>query len=127
MLEVGCGAGRFTEILPALGAEVLSVDLSEAAIVYPEIFPVDDQPVIARAGSTSLPLMGQQFDVVLALGVVQLTRLSRETTTALREMVKPGGHQVLDHYAAGLRYFPQAKPLYRQYLKRKRPDRAIKL
>src|SRR4051794_2522394 len=30
VLEVGCGAGRFTEVLLAAGADVTSVDLSEA-------------------------------------------------------------------------------------------------
>lgn len=127
VLEAGCGAGRFTEILLERGADVLSVDLSEAAFVNAKNCPPGDKHVIARADATRLPLMGQQFDLVLALGMVQHTRSSKETLIALWDMVKPGGYLVVDHYASGLRYFLQVKPLYRQFLKRQPPDRAMKL
>ena len=49
VLEVGCGAGRFTEVLLSTGAYVTSVDLSSAVEANQENFPQDQYHRILQA------------------------------------------------------------------------------
>jgi 2-polyprenyl-3-methyl-5-hydroxy-6-metoxy-1,4-benzoquinol methylase len=99
VLEVGCGAGRFTEVLLALGAAVASVDLSAAVDANALTCPPDDRHRIAQADVRHLPFGAQSFDIVLCLGVVQHTPDPEATIRALYAQVKPGGLLVFDHYA----------------------------
>src|SRR5437016_3317155 len=70
VLECGCGAGRFTEILLAEGACVTSIDLSEAVDANQENFSQNETHRIAQADILQLPFAPQQFDVVFCLGVI---------------------------------------------------------
>jgi SAM-dependent methyltransferase len=127
VLEVGCGAGRFTEILLGEGAHVLSIDLSDAAAVNARNFPPSDAHIVARADVAALPLQPEQFDVVLALGMLQHTPSPDATISNLWTMVAPGGTLIFDHYPFGLRHILRLKPLYRQVLKRQRPQTALRV
>lgn len=102
VLEVGCGAGRFTEVLLGQGALVTSMDLSSAVEANAANFPVDIRHRIVQADVRSLPFAPQQFDWVFCLGVVQHTPDPEQTIAALYESVRPGGALVLDHYAVHL-------------------------
>src|SRR5687767_11794244 len=55
VLEVGCGAGRFTEILVKYSGELFSVDLSEAVEVNKENIGELNNYHIAQANVYSLP------------------------------------------------------------------------
>src|SRR5581483_7687455 len=120
VLECGCGAGRFTEILLARGARVTSVDITEAVEAQAENFPASAHHRIAQADILGLPFAPQQYDLVLCLGVIQHTPDPEETIARLYDQVKPGGHLVLDHYAAPARRrrLTSLTPLYRRYLRR---------
>jgi SAM-dependent methyltransferase len=98
VLEVGCGAGRFTEILLGAGARVLACDLSEAIDVNaancggaPGYFPF-------QADILRLPVAHASMDVVLALGVLQHTPSPESAIAELALRVRPGGSLVFDHY-----------------------------
>lgn len=99
VLEVGCGAGRFTEILLKHGALVTSVDLSSAVDANARTFPPSRVHRIAQADVRGLPFAARQFDGVFCLGVVQHTPNPKGTIAALYEQVRPGGWLALDHYA----------------------------
>ncbi len=101
VLEVGCGAGRFTEVLLAAGARVVAVDLSSA--VDANVANNGDSPRLAvfQANVTALPFAPGQFDVVLAIGMVQHTPDPERTIAALCAQVAQGGLLALDHYAPG--------------------------
>lgn len=118
VLEVGCGAGRFTEVLVAQGATVVSVDLSSAVDANAANVPTSDHHIIAQADVTRLPLAEQQFDVVLALGMVQHTPDPEATVRALCRQVRPGGWLVIDHYASGLVHEVRLARLYRARMTR---------
>jgi SAM-dependent methyltransferase len=127
ILECGCGAGRFTEVLLAERAYVTSVDLSEAVEANQENFPQSERHRIAQADILALPFEPQQFDLVFCLGVVQHTESPEATIAALYEQVKPGGALVFDHYCFQLRRFTQLAPIVRQVVKRLPPTRTIPL
>src|SRR5262249_18556988 len=121
VLECGCGAGRFTEILLAKGAHVTSIDLSNAVDANQENFPQGKTHRIAQADILRLPLAPQQFDVVFCLGVLQHTPNPEQTMSCLYEQVRPGGALVIDHYTYDFSWFTKTAPLLRLYLRRLSP------
>lgn len=101
VLEAGCGAGRFTEILLDSGAHMFAVDISTAVEAnyknchkYPDYF-------VCQADIRKIPVENAQFDVVVCVGVIQHTPDPEETMTALCRQVNPGGLLVIDHYTYG--------------------------
>ena len=101
ILEAGCGAGRFSEILLEAGAHLHAVDLStavEANYANCRHFP---HYSVCQASILELPFAPEQFDIVICIGVIQHTPNPEETMTALCRQVKPGGMLVIDHYTYG--------------------------
>ncbi len=98
VLEAGCGAGRFTELLLAAGARVFACDLSSAVEAnFANCYRANDY-FVCQADITKLPVERQQFDVVVCLGVIQHTPSPEATIAALTDQVAPGGLLVIDHY-----------------------------
>ena len=58
ILECGCGAGRFTEILLKQKAYLYSVDFSRAIEANVQNFPVTDKHKVYRADILNLPFEG---------------------------------------------------------------------
>lgn len=127
VLEVGGGAGRFTELLVKAGANTHSVDLSNAVEVNQENIGVAPNYLIAQANVYALPFPKNSFDVVMCLGVIQHTPSSEKTITALWDMVKPGGLLVIDHYKWRIGYYLNLAPLYRLFLKEMKPEKSKKI
>jgi SAM-dependent methyltransferase len=118
VLECGCGAGRFTEVLLDEGACVTSIDLSDAVVANQKNFPVSRTHRIAQADIMALPFAPQQFDVVLCLGVLQHTPSPEKAISSLFRHVRPGGFLVIDHYRRNIGWYLSSKPIVRQMLKR---------
>lgn len=125
VLEVGCGAGRFTEVLLATRAHVTSVDLSSAVVANQENFPQDERHRIAQANVLELPFREQQYDLVFCLGVIQHTPNPEQTMAKLYAQVKPGGWLVIDHYTRNLSWYTKTAPLFRMVMKRLPPKTAL--
>lgn len=121
VLECGCGAGRFTEILLKRRALVSSIDLSDAVEANQQNFPQSPLHRIAQADILHLPFQAGQFDVVFCLGVIQHTPNPEETISALFRQVKPGGWLVVDHYTYELSEFTKSAALLRFLFKRLPP------
>ena len=101
VLEAGCGAGRFSEILLEAGARLQAVDLStavEANFANCRHFP---HYSVCQASILELPFAPAQFDIVACIGVIQHTPNPEETIAALCRQVKPGGMLAIDHYTYG--------------------------
>jgi SAM-dependent methyltransferase len=127
VLECGCGAGRFTEILLDQGAYVTSIDLSTAVDANAINFPVSDSHRIAQADLMLLPFQPRQFDVVFCLGVIQHTPDPSTTLSKLYEQVAPGGTLVIDHYAYSFSWYTKTAPLFRFFLKRFSCERSMRV
>ena len=125
-LEVGCGAGRFTEVLLSAGAFVTSVDLSSAVEANQENFPQDQCHRILQADVLRLPFAPGQYDIVICLGVIQHTPNPEETIKNLYAQVKPGGWLVIDHYTYTLSHFTQSRFFFRMILRRMPPEEGLK-
>lgn len=98
VLEAGCGAGRFTEVLLKHGAIVDAFDFSSAV----EANAANHRQVgltLAQADIEKIPFPHQNYDYVICLGVLQHTPNTEYSIARLWMMVAPGGCLVIDHYA----------------------------
>lgn len=127
VLEVGCGAGRFTELILEGDANLHSVDLSVAVDVNRENMGVRPNHSIAQANVYGLPFPKNAFDVVICLGVIQHTPSSEKTIQALWEVLKPGGLLVIDHYVWRIGYYTTLTPLFRAWLKEMKAEKSQKI
>ena len=126
VLECGCGAGRFTEVLLSRGAKVTSVDLSSAVDANADQFPLGEFHRVAQADIGRLPFAPQSFDIVICLGVVQHTPDPEGTIADLYNQVAPGGCLVIDHYFFGIGWYLKTAPLFRIVMKRMEPQAAMR-
>ena len=118
VLECGCGAGRFTEILLDRGARVMSIDLSNAVEANALSFPQSDRHRCAQANILHLPFAPKRFDVVVCLGVIQHTPHPESTIEALSQQVAPGGTLVIDHYTDAIGWYTRLAAPVNAILKR---------
>ena len=123
VLEAGCGAGRFTEILLEAGARVVAADLSSAVEANYANRGSARGYFICQADVRDLPVAPHSFDVVVCLGVIQHTPNPERTIAALAGYVKPSGLLSIDHYA---RNYPAtwSRRAVRALLLRLPPERA---
>lgn len=90
ILDAGCGAGRFSEVVLKYGGQLVAFDLSEAVeACRNNLLPAE--PLICQASVYELPFRPGGFDFVYCIGVVQHTPNPESTVRALSQMVKPGG------------------------------------
>jgi SAM-dependent methyltransferase len=101
VLEAGCGAGCFTEILLREGAKLVAVDLSVAVEANHRLFRDRSNYFVCQADILNLPFAPSEFDVVVCLGVLQHTPSPEHTIEMLSSQLRPGGLLVIDHYPHG--------------------------
>ena len=126
VLEIGCGAGRFTEILlkfPSI--RLTSIDLSSAVEANLLNFPQNSYHRIIQADLMKLPFKSKQYDIVICLGVIQHTPDPEKTIKKLYEQVRFGGNLVIDHYTFDISRFTKItsiilRPLIKRLSNKKR-------
>ena len=93
VLDIGCGGGLVAEPLARLGAEVTAIDAAERNIAIARAHAAQSGvPVDYRAASAEeLAAEGWQFDIVLALEVVEHVADLSAFLDAASTLVKPGG------------------------------------
>jgi SAM-dependent methyltransferase len=129
ILEVGSGAGRFTQILlDHSNANIYSVDYSNAVEANFQNNGPHERLNLFQASIYEMPFAKAQFDKVLCLGVLQHTPNFEQSVKSLVEMVKPGGELVVDFYGVnGFWTRLQAKYMYRPYTKNMSHERLYSL
>jgi ubiquinone/menaquinone biosynthesis C-methylase UbiE len=98
ILEVGSGAGRFTEIALKTGAEVFSVDASHAVDANWSNHGRQSNLTLCQASLYELPFPRGYFDKVFCFGVLQHTPDVSAAFAAIARHVKPGGDLAVDVY-----------------------------
>jgi len=126
ILEAGCGAGRFTELLVKSKANVHSMDLSLAVEANKNNIGAAPNYLVAQADIRKIPFPDESFDIVMCLGVLQHTPSPEESIQALWKKVKPGGSLVIDHYMFKKELLRRPDLIYRFFLKRLPPKISMK-
>lgn len=99
VLEVGSGAGRFSQIvLEDTAANLYSVDYSTAVEANYKNNGPNKRLVLFQSSIYELPFDANSFDKVFCFGVLQHTPDFRESIKSLVDMVKDDGELVVDFY-----------------------------
>ncbi|HRC32117.1 MAG TPA: class I SAM-dependent methyltransferase [Bacteroidia bacterium] len=129
ILEVGSGAGRFTQILiDYTKANIFTVDYSNAVEANFRNNGPHERLNIFQGSIYDLPFAPKQFDKVICLGVLQHTPDFKNSVQCLCNMVKPGGQLVIDFYPIKGWYSKiNAKYMLRPFVKNMDHQRMMKL
>jgi SAM-dependent methyltransferase len=100
VLEVGSGAGRFTQIvLDYTKANLYSIDYSDAVSAnYRNNSRHADRLKLFQSSIYDMPFPDNSFDKVFCFGVLQQTPDFRKSVQCLVDKAKPGGEIVVDFY-----------------------------
>lgn len=129
VLEIGSGAGRFTEVLLDAGATVVSVDYSNAVDANFNNNSSKGDVCILQGDLYDLPFNDNVFDFVFCFGVLQHTPDPDRAYQSIFAKLKPGGHISIDYY---LKYkYPNVwatpKYLWRPVTTKMEPARLLRI
>jgi ubiquinone/menaquinone biosynthesis C-methylase UbiE/uncharacterized protein YbaR (Trm112 family) len=98
VLDVGCGAGRFLEVMAESGCDLVGVDVSSA--IDAAAATVSHQPKVdlVQADIYHLPFKPGVFDACYCIGVAQHTPEPQKALSALPKILKPGGRLAVTVY-----------------------------
>lgn len=108
LLEIGCGAGRFTEIAVQCGAQVVAVDYSSAIDACRRNLGDDPRLHYVQGDIYQLPFRPGLFDYVCCFGVLHRLPDAAAGFQALPRQLKPGGQLAVD--IAPRRFFRRFGP-----------------
>lgn len=98
VLDVGCGAGRFAEVVLEAGAKLVALDYSGAVdACYANLKKYQNFHVV-QGDIYELPFIESFFPFVYSLGVLQHTPDVAGSFSALKRMVSPDGLICVDFY-----------------------------
>ncbi len=111
VLDVGCGTGRFAEVISRWGGHVVAFDLSYAVEAAQENLRGRKNVLVVQADVFRMPFPAQSFDLIYSLGVLHHTPDCERAFRRLPSLLKPGGtiavwlyepprpwHEVADFY-----------------------------
>ncbi len=100
VLEVGSGAGRFTEVfLRTTRADLYSLDYSNAVEAnLRNNLRYRDRLCLAQASIYAVPFPDYSFDKIFCFGVLQHTPSFKDSIAAIVQKAKFGGEVVVDFY-----------------------------
>ena len=113
MIDIGCGAGRFTEVALKWGAWVTAVDLSTAVYAARASVAGGERARFVQADALALPLPKKAFDFAFSIGVAQHTPDPLSFVRAVAGCVRPGGKAAVWVYERRLDALLQPKYLLR--------------
>jgi SAM-dependent methyltransferase len=125
VLDVGCGMGRFSDVILRWGGEVYAMDLSFAVdAAYANLGDRAGFHVV-QASVFALPFRTGTFDLIFSLGVLDHTPNCERAFKGLPPLLKPGGQIAIWVYSSHT-YRPDGidekrDRLYRRYTPRMPP------
>lgn len=129
ILEVGAGAGRFTEIIAQYAKSLVTTDASCAIDAnYANNGGRFSNITFCQASVYELPFPDNYFDVTVALGMVQHTPDPIETLRAVVQKTKPGGVVIADFYRLRLSFLSRlGVQVARYWMRGGNPSRNFKI
>ena len=125
VLDVGCGMGRFAEVATRWGAEVVAIDLSQAAEAA-AVNLKDRDAAFFQADVFQLPFQPGSFDIIYSLGVLHHTPDCEQAFKVLPPLLKPGGRIAIWLYSKYNNWYKMSD-VYRKVTRRLPPRLLHKL
>jgi SAM-dependent methyltransferase len=125
VLDVGCGMGRFADVIIKWGGYVVGIDLSLSVEPAQENLASTGRFQAMQASVFDLPFRHESFDVIYSLGVLDHTPDCRKGFLSLPPLLKEGGDVAIWVYSAH-QYRPQSVDerrdrFYRRFTTRMNP------
>jgi 2-polyprenyl-3-methyl-5-hydroxy-6-metoxy-1,4-benzoquinol methylase len=98
ILEAGCGAGRFTQVMLDAGAKVYALDMSSAVDACWRTNGPHPNLSLVQADIYHIPHRTELFDRVFCYGVLQHTPDPRQAFMSLIKFLRPRGRIAIDCY-----------------------------
>lgn len=114
VLDVGCGAGRFMDVVARHGGDCVGVDASDAVDAAYANLRGEPSVDVVQADLYRLPFARGAFDLAYCIGVIQHTPDPLRAVAAVPPMVRSGGDVVVNIYERRW-----ATPLFGKYLVRR--------
>ncbi|MEO8432632.1 MAG: methyltransferase domain-containing protein [Acidobacteriota bacterium] len=127
VLDVGCGMGRFAEVVAEAGGRLVGIDLSSAVDAAAPNLARFENAAVVQADVFSLPFAPETFDLIYSIGVLHHTPDTRAAFLSLPRFLKPGGEIAVWLYARMLRWTLAMSRVYRLITTRLPKDRLLKL
>ncbi len=126
VLEVGSGAGRFTEIFLQAGAKLVSLDYSNAVEANDKNNSRKGDLCLLQADLFDIPFEDKYFDFVFCHGVLQHTSDPEKAFYAIEKKLKPGGKISIDVYHKDGKIRPwKSKYLWRPLTTKMNPNHLL--
>jgi len=90
-LDLGCGHGRYTKLLIRKGYEAMGIDLNKANLRSVQK-QATENPDFLCMDCSNLGFKENQFDIILALEVIEHLETPRRLLEEIRRVAKPDAH-----------------------------------
>jgi SAM-dependent methyltransferase len=127
VLDVGCGMGRFSDVVARWGGRVVGIDLSGAVVAASRNLETRKDAAILQSDVFNLPFRDSAFDLIFSLGVLHHTPDTREAFLRLPRLVRPGGTVAIWVYSKHLRRHQFGSEVLRLATRRMSPERLLPL
>ncbi len=116
VLEVGSGAGRYTDVLRKYAKHVITVDASDA--IFANVCLGAKNVLAVQSDLFSIPVRRENIDIVFCRGVIQHTNDPKLAIRTLKEYAKKGGVIIFDVYPKNWQSYFYTKYYLRPFTKR---------
>jgi SAM-dependent methyltransferase len=123
VLDVGCGMGRFADVVSRWGGNVVACDLSYAVEAAHQNLGRRDNVAILQADVFRMPFREASFDIIYSIGVLHHTPDCEKAFRRLPRLLKPGGRIAIWVYGPPQGWHRRAD-FYRRFTTRM-PPRAL--
>jgi SAM-dependent methyltransferase len=127
LLEVGSGAGRFSEVLLKTGLNLFSIDYSNAVEANWKNNKEIGNFFLAQANIYNMPFKDSIFDFIFCFGVIQHTPDPKASFVSMLKHLKVGGQIAMDVYPKNWKSFFYSKYWVRWVTKRMNKETLLKL
>jgi len=125
VLDAGCGAGAFLDVVAPYAGRVVGVDLSEAVEPAYESTRRHANVDVLQADLMQLPFPDGAFDFVFCIGVLQHTPDPARAFRSLARVVRPGGTLAVWLYERSRYEALKPRHLVRRYSAGLPPEKAM--
>lgn len=126
ILDAGCGAGRFLDVVSQTEAEIVGIDISSAIDAAKKSLGDRKNVHFVQASIYDLPFRAEVFDGCYCIGVVQHTPEPRATFASLFRVLKEGGRFATTIYERKPWMLLYSKYWYRPFTKKMPKEKLLR-